>query len=197
MAYLATVLSLHILSPASNLKKILMCLYFWEREKARAGEGQRERETEDPKRAKHWQQRAPGEARTHRSWDRDLSRSRRLNRPSHPGGPLYKIFVLRSILGLGSKYSKPALYRVEAGCKFQTSWNAAAQLKKFCGWAVSSGDLSKVIFSYATKAELVCKRSNILNTVLLEGSSKSLQVPPSWDLFILQNKSKRQSSVGI
>ena len=51
---------------------------FWE--KAQAGEGQRERETEEPKQAPRWQQRARRGARTHESRDHDLSQSQMLNR---------------------------------------------------------------------------------------------------------------------
>ena len=63
-----------------------------------------------------------------------------------PACSLFSALFCRS----GTRYSKPSLYSIEAGCKFQTAWNAAAQLK-ICVWTVSAGDLSKVIFSMAWK----------------------------------------------
>ena len=57
----------------------------FERECKRGGA---EREgTEDPKGAPCWQQWAQCGARTHKPWDRDLSRSWTLNLLSHPGAP--------------------------------------------------------------------------------------------------------------
>ena len=55
-----------------------MFIYFWQRERERkqAGDGQTERETEDPKRALRWQQRAWYGARTHQLSDHDLSPNR-------------------------------------------------------------------------------------------------------------------------
>ena len=66
-----------------------MFTYFWEKEKGveRVGEGQRKRETEDPKGAPRWQQRARCGAQTHEPWDYDLSRNMMLNWLSHPGTP--------------------------------------------------------------------------------------------------------------
>ena len=54
----------------------------------------RERATEDLKRALHWQQGARRGAWTHEPWDRDLSLSWTLNRPSHPGSPLITVFKI-------------------------------------------------------------------------------------------------------
>ena len=61
--------------------------YFWDRERAWTREGQRERETQNPKQAPSsgCQHRAQRGARTHGVWDHDLSRSQMLNRLSHPG----------------------------------------------------------------------------------------------------------------
>ena len=54
-------------------------VYFWEREKVWVGEGQREREPEDPKRALGWLQRVRCRAQTPEPWDRDLRWSWTLN----------------------------------------------------------------------------------------------------------------------
>ena len=62
-----------------------MFTYFWE-ERVWARRG-RERGTEDPKQALHWQQRAWRRAQTHEPWDHDLSRSWSLNRLSPPRCP--------------------------------------------------------------------------------------------------------------
>ena len=71
-------------------------IYFWRRERDRAwaGEGQREGETQNLKQAQalSCQHRARHGARTHRPRDRDLSRSRILNRLSHPGTPEWLLF---------------------------------------------------------------------------------------------------------
>ena len=68
-----------------------MFIYFWNRERDRAwtGEGQRERETQNRSRlqALRCQHRAQHGARTHGTWNHDLSRSQTLNRLSHPGAP--------------------------------------------------------------------------------------------------------------
>ena len=54
-----------------------------------AGEGQRQKETEDPKWALCYQHRARRGARTHKLRDHDLSQSRTLNRPGRPGAPKF------------------------------------------------------------------------------------------------------------
>ena len=79
----------------------LMFIYFWEREK-RAGEGQRERETEDPKQALCWQQWARCQAWTHEPWDHALSRSQMFNQLSHPGAPNMQFWSCHSYLMDGS-----------------------------------------------------------------------------------------------
>ena len=56
------------------------------------GEGQRDRETEDLKWAPRWQQTAWYGAQTHEPRDHDLSQSRMINWPSHPGTPVSNIF---------------------------------------------------------------------------------------------------------
>ena len=58
--------------------------YLFLRERERAGEGQRERGTEDLKWALHWQQRSQCGARTHEPWDHDLSWSQMLSWLSCP-----------------------------------------------------------------------------------------------------------------
>ena len=67
----------------------MFIIYFWERgkDRARAGEGQRERETQNLKQAPGCQHRARRWARTHGLQDHDLSRSQMLNQLSHPGAP--------------------------------------------------------------------------------------------------------------
>ena len=70
-----------------NIFVIFKILFLFERETARTGEGQRERETEDPKQAPRRQHRAPRGVQTHEPRDHDLNRSLRLNRLSHPGVP--------------------------------------------------------------------------------------------------------------
>ena len=52
----------------------------------------REKGTEDPKRALRWQQRTQHGARTHEGWDQHLSQSRAHNQLSHPGAPLHYCF---------------------------------------------------------------------------------------------------------
>ena len=64
------------------------------REKERAGEGHRERETDDPKRAPPCQHRARCGAYTHELRDHDLSRRQTLNRLSHPGAPLFLLMFI-------------------------------------------------------------------------------------------------------
>ena len=54
------------------------CLCSFEREWVPAWGGNRERKTENPKQAPHWQQRARCGAETHEQWDHDLSRSQTL-----------------------------------------------------------------------------------------------------------------------
>ena len=76
---------------ALHFKFIYFCF------KRASGRGQRERGTEDPKRVLCWQQRAWCGAWTHEPWDRDPSRSRMLNRLSHPAAPPNK-FILRQIM---------------------------------------------------------------------------------------------------
>ena len=56
--------------------------FFWERNRVWVGEGQRERERENPRQALHWLG-----ARTLEPWGHDLSQSRTLNRLSHWGAP--------------------------------------------------------------------------------------------------------------
>ena len=73
-----------------------MFIYFW------VGEGQRERETQNPKQlqALSCQHRARHGAWTHDLQNHDLSRSRTLNPLSHPGAPAHFIFkedTLRSL----------------------------------------------------------------------------------------------------
>ena len=68
------------------------------------GEGQRERETQNRKQAPSCQHRARRRDRTREPRDHDLSRSRTLNRLSHPGTPL--IFLNHTIQGrLGGSIS--------------------------------------------------------------------------------------------
>ena len=76
-------------------------VYFWRRERVRAGEGQRERgkhRIQSRIQALSCQHRARHGAWTHEPWDHDLSPSRTLNLLSHPSVPnsfyLTKIFLL-------------------------------------------------------------------------------------------------------
>ena len=57
----------------------------------------REQETEDPKQALGWQQRAQYEAWTHKLRDYDLKWSQMLNRLSHPGDPYMCSFNVKKI----------------------------------------------------------------------------------------------------
>ena len=63
-----------------------------ETEKARMGDGQKERERENPKQAPHCQCRARQGAQTHELWDHDLRQSWTLNQLSHPGAPTYSFY---------------------------------------------------------------------------------------------------------
>ena len=75
----------------------LTFIYFWDRERQSMNRG-RSRE-----RGRHriWnrlqdlrcQHRSRRGAQTHGPWDHDLSRSRTLNRPSHPGAPISLLFL--------------------------------------------------------------------------------------------------------
>ena len=76
-------------SPKTLFTKSLF-IYF-EVEKEWMG-GQRERGTEDPTWALCWRQRAWCGAKTHKSWDRDLSWSRMLNQLSHRAPQLKNTF---------------------------------------------------------------------------------------------------------
>ena len=64
-------------------------MFIFERERVRAGEGQRERETQNLKQAPGSELSAQARhgAGTHKLSDYDLSRSRMLNCLSHPGAP--------------------------------------------------------------------------------------------------------------
>ena len=72
-----------------------MFIYFWERNRVRVGEGQKEGETQNPKQAPGCEHRAQCGALTHEPWDHDLSQSqimtwakvRHLNWLKHPGTP--------------------------------------------------------------------------------------------------------------
>ena len=77
------------LSPWVNFF-LFYCLFLREREST--GEEERERETEDPKQALRWQQRAQCGVQTHELWDHDLSWSWMLNQLSHPGAPFPQNF---------------------------------------------------------------------------------------------------------
>ena len=77
----------------------LTFIHFWEAERNRtwAGEGQRERETQNLKQAPGSEpsaQTAQCGAWTHEMWDHDLCRSWPLNQPSHPGTPTLQRFVM-------------------------------------------------------------------------------------------------------
>ena len=70
-------------------------MYLFLRDRAQVGEGQRKRETQNRKQAPGCEpsaHRARRGARTHGPRDRDLSRSRTLNRLRHPGAP--RLFFL-------------------------------------------------------------------------------------------------------
>ena len=71
-------------------KFFLMFIYFWETERARAGEGKRETETQILKQApgSELSAQSPTWAWTHEPWDHDPSQSRTLNRLSHPSAPV-------------------------------------------------------------------------------------------------------------
>ena len=70
------------------LKLIFKCIYlFWERKRTSRRGAQRDRETEDPKQALCWQQRARLGVWTHELWDYDLSQNQMLNQLSHPDAP--------------------------------------------------------------------------------------------------------------
>ena len=67
-----------------------LCLFIFERQQDRvwAGEGQRERETQNPKQAPSSELSAqPNTGLELTNWDHDLSRRRTLNQLSHPGAP--------------------------------------------------------------------------------------------------------------
>ena len=53
------------------------------------GRGRERAGTGDLEQALHWQQQARCDARTHKPWDHDLSRSWRLTQLSHPSTPLW------------------------------------------------------------------------------------------------------------
>ena len=85
-----------------------MFIYFWDRERAwvGGGGGQRERETEDPKRALSWQQWAPCRARTHKLWDNDQSPNQMLNWLSRPGTPkVFQFIIFLSFIYLTNLYT--------------------------------------------------------------------------------------------
>ena len=78
---------------------LMIFIYFLsERAKAWAGEGQRERGTEDPKWAPCWQQQAQYGGWTHKPSCHDLSPSPTLNPLSHPGSPIIH-FTKNDLLG--------------------------------------------------------------------------------------------------
>ena len=101
------------LSRNTFILKFFMFIYLWERKKVGAGEGQKERETQNPKQdLGSWacQHRAPRGTRTHQPWDHDQSRSWTLNRLSHPGAPIlffFNLFMVLGILEAGRSTGKP------------------------------------------------------------------------------------------
>ena len=73
------------------LKNFLVFIYFWERERAWMGKGQRERgrhRVRSRPQAPSCQPRAQRGAWTHKPRDHDVSRSQTLKRLSHPGAPI-------------------------------------------------------------------------------------------------------------
>ena len=83
-----------------ELKRILMFIYFWERDRVRVEEGQRTRETQNPKQTPGSELSAQSPTRglnpqTERSWPELKSVANRL---SHPGTPMcfefYQMYLL-------------------------------------------------------------------------------------------------------
>ena len=94
MSWLAKNLHLIFVVVESFLRNLLMFIYFWDRQRLSMNGGGSERG-----RHRIWsrfqalscQHRARRGAGTHALWDHDLSRSRMLNRLSHPGAPLLSL----------------------------------------------------------------------------------------------------------
>ena len=115
-----------------------MFIYFWDRERAWVGEGQRERETQNLKQApgSELQHRARRGARTHRLWDLDLSWSRKLNRLSHPGAPrayIFKTYLPDSSLSFAFSpswlwtWTGKGILSTELSCKSSSSCVASCE----------------------------------------------------------------------
>ena len=107
-----------------------MFIYFWERERERAEEGQRERETEDLKQALCRQQRSWCGAQTQEPWDHDLSWSWTLNRLSHqapPWGCFFKdaedmslFFQYPSTQSVSNKHTDRCIQETHTKCTMRT-----------------------------------------------------------------------------
>ena len=65
-----------------------MFINFWQRDRAWAGEQQRERETQNPKQAPGSELESQMQGWNSELWDHDLSWSWMLNWLSHPGAPI-------------------------------------------------------------------------------------------------------------
>ena len=90
-----------------------------ERDRVRAGEGQREGDTESEAGSRLWalncQHRARREARIHKPWDNDLSWGWTRNQLSHPGVPTFKGFKVKKAPDLGRQSVKVS-HLLEFGC---------------------------------------------------------------------------------
>ena len=70
-----------------------MCIYFWERQSVSRGGLEREEDRIQSRlQALSYQHRAQCGAPTHELWDHDLTWSRTLNWPNHPGTPQNNVF---------------------------------------------------------------------------------------------------------
>ena len=83
------------------------------RERAQAGEGQREVGPEDPKQILSCQHRALWGAQTHEVWGHDLSQSGMLNLLSHPGIQV-EFFLKKTFLDLIQKPKREVIFSVFA-----------------------------------------------------------------------------------
>ena len=112
-AFLKTPFTKDMIVYIENFKFFLMFTYFWgKRHRMRdCKQGRGRRETQN----QSYQHRAwPPGARTYKPWDHDLSQSRILNQPSHPGILTLKTRSLweKKILTLKSELKDVAYYKV-------------------------------------------------------------------------------------
>ena len=72
--------------------------------------------------------RAQCRARTHKQWDHDLSQSRTLNRPSHPGAPGRVVFLKHKYLSILFLWSESFKESMPIHCVFKASMISPHQL---------------------------------------------------------------------